>query len=81
MGTITVYNGSNAAISVFVSKYSNPDGYDHWYSVAPGEVENWGRDGWELVAFKNKDDSDRAGVYIRTNRTVTFKALDDIEVN
>ena len=81
MGTFTIVNNTSSAISVFVSKYTNSKGSDDWYSVPAGQAETWDRNGWELVAFKNANDSGRAGVYIHTNKTVTFNSLDNIGVH
>lgn len=78
MGTIIVANESGSAVEVFVSSTSG--GSDAWYSVATGTSETWSRTSWEVVVFKNADDTDRAGVYVRVDSTVVFKSLDDITV-
>ncbi|KAI0644561.1 hypothetical protein C8Q79DRAFT_780337 [Trametes meyenii] len=77
---IIVVNKSSAPISVFVSKYSNSKGDDSWFTLGPGASDTWGRSGWELVAFKNHDDSDRAGVYVHANHAVTFNSLHSITI-
>ncbi|KAI0666530.1 hypothetical protein C8Q78DRAFT_983646 [Trametes maxima] len=77
---IIVVNKSSAPISVFVSKYSNSKGDDAWFTLGPGASDTWGRSGWELVAFKNHDDSDRAGVYVHANHAVTFNSLHSITI-
>ncbi|KAL0572587.1 hypothetical protein V5O48_009379, partial [Marasmius crinis-equi] len=77
-GSIIVHNKSNQDINVFVSKYSK-DGSDDWFVVKAGQSESWSRSGWELVAFKNSFDSQRAGVYIPSNRAVTFRSFGEIQ--
>ncbi|KAI0356075.1 hypothetical protein OH77DRAFT_1401902 [Trametes cingulata] len=77
-GSIIAVNETNEPMHVFVSTYSNDDGDDSWYTVGANRRESWDRDGWELVAFKNQDDSWRAGVYVPANSTVTYRGLDDI---
>jgi hypothetical protein len=76
----TVINNSNTAISAFVSKYSNNDGSDAWFELGPGKRDSWNRNGWELVAFKNANDTRRAGVYVPPGSVVTFYAFDKITV-
>lgn len=80
MGSIIVINSSSSHILVFVSKYSNPQGYDDWFKLAPGHRDSWSRSDWELVAFKDDNDTDRAGVYVRVNSCVTFKSFKEISV-
>ncbi|KAI0642683.1 hypothetical protein C8Q79DRAFT_1013353 [Trametes meyenii] len=80
MSSIIVINKSSSAVSVFVSKYSNSSGDDSWFTVAAGGRDSWGRKGWELVAFKNASDTDRAGVYVPANSVVTFNDLAHISV-
>ena len=80
MGAIIVVNNSSAAIHVFVSKYTNSNGSDEWYTIAAGKRDTWSRSGWELVAFKNEDDSMRAGVYIPINKKVVFYSFNNIQV-
>ena len=81
MGAIIVVNNSSAAIHVFVSKYSNSNGSDEWYTIAAGKRDSWARSGWELVAFKNANDTDRAGKYVPVNSEVVFTDLAHIAVN
>ncbi|KAI0807571.1 hypothetical protein C8Q74DRAFT_1228083 [Fomes fomentarius] len=78
MGSIIVINASNEDISSFVSKYS--DGDDNWFKVTAGGRDSWSRKGWELVAFKNANDTKRAGVYVPVNSTVTFHSFTNIAV-
>ena len=80
-GGINIRNVSSGNCHVFVSKYSNKSASDDWYQVPAGQRESWQRNGWELVAFKNDSDSDRAGRYVAVNSTVTFKDLGNISVN
>ena len=81
MGAIIVVNNSSAAIHVFVSKYTNSNGSDEWYTIAAGKRDSWARSGWELVAFKNANDTDRAGTYVPVNSEVVFNDLAHIAVN
>ena len=81
MGAIIVVNNSSPAIHVFVSKYSNSNGSDEWYTIAAGKRDSWARSGWELVAFKNANDTDRAGRYVPVNSEVVFTDLAHITVN
>ncbi|KAL7277302.1 hypothetical protein ACG7TL_009158 [Trametes sanguinea] len=80
MGSIIVINNSSSTISVFVSKYSNSDGSDAWFTLQPGARDSWSRKWWELVAFKNANDSNRAGVYVPVDSTVTFTDMAHISV-
>lgn len=77
-GSIIVHNATSRPCHVFVSKYSNPSGSDDWYILQAGQSDSWGRDGWELVAFMNDDDTDRGGVYVPLNTSVTYNGLHDI---
>ena len=81
MGAIIVVNNSSSAIHVFVSKYSNSNGSDEWYTIAAGKRDSWARSGWELVAFKNANDTDRAGRYVPVNSEVVFTDLAHVTVN
>ncbi|KAI8969780.1 hypothetical protein BD414DRAFT_255671 [Trametes punicea] len=81
MGSIIVANATSSTITVFVSKYSNSNGDDSWFNVPANTRESWDRNGWELVAFKNTNDTDRAGVYVRVESTVTFHSLSNITVS
>ncbi|KAI0373548.1 hypothetical protein BV20DRAFT_743668 [Pilatotrama ljubarskyi] len=76
--SIIIVNGSSSTLHVFVSKYTNSNGSDAWFTVDAGKRESWSRSGWELVAFKNADDTKRAGVYVPVNSTVTYRSLGDI---
>lgn len=80
MGSIIVINSSSSDIFAFVSKYSNSSGSDDWFKIAPGERESWNRGDWELVAFRDSNDTDRTGVYVRANSVVMFKSAKDISV-
>ncbi|TFK32151.1 hypothetical protein BDQ12DRAFT_585404, partial [Crucibulum laeve] len=51
-------------LQVFVSMYSNEHGSDAWYSIAPNSTENWGRNGWELIAFQEPGTQNRRGWYL-----------------
>ena len=69
-------------IQAFVSKYSNPSGSEEWYNV-PSEWNESGRSCWELVAFRNKEDTHREGAYVySTNATVniTIKSITHLEI-
>ncbi|KAI0324311.1 hypothetical protein GY45DRAFT_1263066 [Cubamyces sp. BRFM 1775] len=75
MGSIIVINSSSSDIFVFVSKHSNSSGFDDWSKLAPGERDAWSRNEWELVAFRNADDTARAGVYVPA-----WQLLRDVQV-
>ncbi|KAI0631114.1 hypothetical protein C8Q77DRAFT_1159815 [Trametes polyzona] len=77
-GSIIVINASSGPCHVFVSKYSHSSGHDDWFTLGPGQRDSWSRDGWEVVAFKNDGDTDRSGVYVNTNSTVTYHDLHNI---
>ncbi|RPD58301.1 hypothetical protein L227DRAFT_613051 [Lentinus tigrinus ALCF2SS1-6] len=64
----------------FVSTYTNGNGSDDWSTLTPSarDPRSWG--GWELVAFKNAHDSDRAGKYVPVSSQVVFTDLENIEV-
>jgi len=79
-GSIIVHNKSKQDIHVFVSKYSNSNGSDEWFVVKAGASDSWSRNNWEVVAFKNNDDTERAGVYVQTNVKITFGSFGDIKV-
>ncbi|KAI0763086.1 hypothetical protein BD413DRAFT_484570 [Trametes elegans] len=81
MGSIIVVNASSSPLHVFVSKYNG--GNDDWFTVQPNARDSWSRKsgGWEVVAFKNSDDTDRAGRYVRVDSTVTYRSLSNISVN
>ncbi|PIL25789.1 hypothetical protein GSI_11539 [Ganoderma sinense ZZ0214-1] len=80
MGSTIIVNASGSAIYAFVSKYSNSSGDDSWFELQPGARDSWGRNGWELVAFKNVNDSQRAGVYVPVDKTVTFHSFGNIQI-
>lgn len=80
-GSIIVYNASSSPCHVFVSKYTNSSGSDDWYTLQPGQRDSWARSGWELVAFKNGDDSVRNGVYVARDTTVTYNGITSITTN
>ena len=77
-GSIIVVNASKQDVSAFVSKYSRSSADDNWFKVTAGTRDSWARDGWELVAFKNSNDTQRAGVYVPVNSTVTFHDFGNI---
>ena len=81
MPSIIVANNSAEKISAFVSKYTNSNGSDEWYTIAAGKRDTWSRSGWELGAFKNANDTDRAGRYVPVNSEVDFTDLAHITVN
>ncbi|KAH6897812.1 hypothetical protein BKA70DRAFT_1116107 [Coprinopsis sp. MPI-PUGE-AT-0042] len=69
-------------IEVFVSKYSNSNGSDEWYKVAPDftsrSADTWNRTGWEVVVFKDPSTGKRRGWYLKGEGTLqlTFYGLD-----
>ena len=80
-GGINIRNVSSGNCHVFVSKYTNKSASDDWYTIPVAQRESWQRNGWELVAFKNDADTERAGKYVRVDSTVTFTSLGNIEVS
>ena len=81
MSSIIVQNLSPNDIYCFVSKYSHEEADDSWFKLAAnGGTSSWSRSSWELVAFKNLNDSTRAGVYIQTNKKVIFSDFNNIRV-
>ncbi|KAH9855359.1 hypothetical protein C2E23DRAFT_815495 [Lenzites betulinus] len=81
MGGILVVNASSKPVQVFVSKYTNKDGTDAWYPLAPGGRDTWVRSGYEVVGFKIDSDADQGGVYVKVNSQVTFHSLTNITVS
>lgn len=77
-GSIIIHNASSGPCHVFVSKYSNSSGSDDWFILQAGQSDSWARNNWELVAFKNGDDTDRGGVYVRVDSTVTYHGVHNI---
>ncbi|KAK6499368.1 hypothetical protein TWF506_003996 [Arthrobotrys conoides] len=76
---IRISNNSSFAVRVFVSKYNG--GNDDWFTLQPGASDNWSRKGgWELVAFRDGDDTTREGRYVQVNTSIIFKGFGDIEV-
>ncbi|KAI0323944.1 hypothetical protein GY45DRAFT_1332085 [Cubamyces sp. BRFM 1775] len=78
-GRLVVVNNSSAPVSAFISKYSYSQGSDAWYSIPAGAADVWARNNWELIAFTTGND-DRAGVYVRVNKTVIYNSLDDLVI-
>lgn len=81
VGSIIVSNLSDEPCHVFVSKYSRPSASDDWFTIPPHSRESWERAGWELVAFKNANDTDLSGVYVRVNSTVSYEAIHNVGVH
>ncbi|KAI8993817.1 hypothetical protein BD414DRAFT_264299 [Trametes punicea] len=81
MGSIVIHNATSSPISVSVSAYTNSKGNDSWFTGPAHKRDSWERDGWELVAFKNADDTDRAGVYVPVDSILTFHGLKNIVVS
>ncbi|KAI0323945.1 hypothetical protein GY45DRAFT_489881 [Cubamyces sp. BRFM 1775] len=81
-GRFYVVNNSSAPVSVFISKYSNSDGSDAWYTIPTCARDAWERNNWELIAFKldNGNHSERAGIYVRVNKTIIYNSLDDLVI-
>lgn len=79
MGSIIVINASREDVYCFVTRFNG--GSDEWFKVRAGYRDSWGRrNGWELVAFTDADDTTRAGVYVRVNSIVTFRSFCEITV-
>lgn len=68
---VVVKNNSNAAVQCFVSKYSNPNGADEWFTLHPGCEDTWCRgESHEFVAFMSGDN--RVGVFAAMQQFVQF---------
>ncbi|KAF3280559.1 hypothetical protein TWF970_002773 [Orbilia oligospora] len=77
-GFIRVSNNSSFAVRVFVSKYNG--GNDDWFTLQPGGSDNWSRKGgWEVVVFRDGDDTNRVGRYVRANTSLVFNGFDSVE--
>lgn len=72
---IIVINDSGSPVMVLVSKINDGKGSSDWYTLAKESRDQWSRPGWEVVAFKNEDDSNRVGVYVKPGSIVTFKGF------
>ncbi|KAF4612887.1 hypothetical protein D9613_011119 [Agrocybe pediades] len=62
MTGFTIFNKSNKAFFVFVSKYSGGD--DSWFTLQPGTSDVWTRNGWEVIVFRDPDTGARRGWYL-----------------
>ena len=80
MGSIIVINKSSSSISAFVSKWTNNNGDEKWFTLAAGARDSWSRGGWECVGFKNGTDTKRDGKYVPVDSTVVFHDFGHIEV-
>ncbi|KAH6905603.1 hypothetical protein BKA70DRAFT_1107454 [Coprinopsis sp. MPI-PUGE-AT-0042] len=71
-----------SGIQVFISKYSNTNGIDDWYSVPPDFIsqqeDTWNRSRWEVVVFMDPSTGRRRGWYLNGEGTLqlTFYGLD-----
>lgn len=77
-----IRNVSGQDISCFISKYTGGD--DNWFRLSSSFSDGrWGHSGWEVVVFKNADDSQRRGLYLNNRgKTVyiTFRSFENIEI-
>jgi hypothetical protein len=72
----TVINHTDRPI--YASVTTNSGGSSNWFFIKPGGQEPWKRTGWETVAIKNENDSDRKGIYINnqgSRTTIGFRGL------
>jgi hypothetical protein len=70
---------------IYASVTTNSGGSSNWFLIRPGAQESWKRVGWETVAIKNENDSDRKGIYINNQgarATIGFRGLtQDFEIS
>ena len=78
-GHFVVVNNSSATVSAFTSKYSYPKGTDAWQRIPPGASRTWTRDDWEVIAFSTGADN-RAGLYVKVNKTIIYNSLSDLVI-
>ncbi|KAJ3490805.1 hypothetical protein NLI96_g1168 [Meripilus lineatus] len=78
-----IRNTSDHAIKCFVSSYNG--GSDEWYDLSSSyKGDSWKRNGWEVVAFKNENDTRRVGFYLNTRDKTTyivFRSFDNVEIH
>ncbi|KAI0707680.1 hypothetical protein C8Q76DRAFT_859932 [Earliella scabrosa] len=80
-GSIIIRNESSREIKVFVTKWTNKEGDEGWWPIAPGQRDSWLRNGWECVGIKDSVyDNKRDGRYVAVNTVVVFKDFGDIEL-
>ncbi|KAI0323946.1 hypothetical protein GY45DRAFT_1332089 [Cubamyces sp. BRFM 1775] len=79
-GPIIVVNNSTGSVHAFVSIYNTPNGNGSWQLIPSGVAYSWSRNDWEVVAFKNADDTKRAGVYVQVDTTVIYNSLSNLIV-
>ncbi|RVD81350.1 uncharacterized protein DFL_009216 [Arthrobotrys flagrans] len=82
-GSIKIVNATSSPVQVFVSTYNGGSG--DWYTIHPISSDIWYRGegaggGWELVAFRNDNDTTRIGKYVKVNSTVIFVGFDNLVV-
>ncbi|KAI0707681.1 hypothetical protein C8Q76DRAFT_745900 [Earliella scabrosa] len=80
MGSMIIINKSSSPVSAFVSKWTDGNGDESWFTVPAGGRDSWSRKGWECVGFKNNGDSKRDGKYVPINSVVVFHDFGKIEV-
>jgi hypothetical protein len=73
-----VNNHSEKLVYCFISTASGGNG--DWFKIPPGGNDTWARSGWETIAFKNEDDTERKGVYVKNHgsqATIGFYGFDE----
>ncbi|KAK6510158.1 hypothetical protein TWF481_004872 [Arthrobotrys musiformis] len=83
VGFIRIANETSSPIHVFVSKYNG--GSDDWFTLQPGGSDIWNRKegsggGWELVAFRDGDDTQRVGRYVKVNSSIIFRSWEEVAI-
>jgi hypothetical protein len=76
-GGFLINNRSNITISCWISTSSG--GSNEWFRMRPGEKDTWKRSGWETIAFRNEDDTERTGIYVNNRgslTTIDFRGFD-----
>lgn len=79
--TITVCNNTDERVECFISNFATKNGSDDWYPIEAEERDSWNRShgGWEVVGFRNADDSVRAAKYLDVRKAVVvnFNGFED----
>ncbi|KAI0791756.1 hypothetical protein C8Q75DRAFT_805358 [Abortiporus biennis] len=61
MGSVTFVNNTSSTIHIRVSTTGSGD--EHFFDIAPGRSDRWGRDDWQ-VAWVLRDDNGRTETYV-----------------
>jgi len=64
MPNITFINTTDDDVSVFVSKYSDDEGNDGWFTVSAGSSSQWGRNKHQAVVATAPGSAGQAGTSV-----------------